>query len=235
MGAPSTTRFSKKRSAHVLSFLDLAIPSDWPLLVGFDTGTYLSAAFTVFCPDPYAALTIAEFPNYRYVGGDIELLDLSNAEWARTVHAAYTHLRPGTTKVHGWVDVNSQFKREFVRYGLLLHGNRRRLEYRVEVTREYTQTRPGDPVRWYFAPWLRVLPYEMEHAHWPDVSTTGGRFERVKSDDHTLDCVEHVLSRRPRVRRTRRQDPETFLQRYLREHRRPDRDLRPADRHLGRL
>jgi len=217
----------------MLGFNDLAVPSDWPIIVGFDTGTYMSCTFTTFCPDPYSALVLAEFPNYRYVGGELELLDVSNSEWARTIIAAYSRLRPHTDRVTGWVDQNSQFKTELARYGLILRSNFRKLELRVEIAREYVLAH--DPLRFYMAPWLTVLPYEMEYATWPDEHTTGGKFERLKQHDHTLDCVEHTLSRRPRTTRVSPKHQESFLERYLREHRRPDREIRSwsHDRHLG--
>ena len=213
----------------MLTFDDLAIPDDWPLLVGVDTGTYMSATITAFSSDPYAAFVLYEQPNYRYVGGEIELLDMSNVEWARSVHRAYNVLRPNTTKVHGWVDENTQFRTELARYGLALHGNSRKLELRVEIAREYIQAK--DPVRFFMAPWLTVLPYEMEHAHWPDQETTAGKYVRVKQDDHTLDTVEHVLSRRPRARRVIDKGQESFIEQYLREHRRPR--FTTGDVHLG--
>lgn len=215
----------------MLTFDDLLIPSHWPILVGFDTGTYMSASFVTICPDPYAAIVLQEFPNYRYVGGEIELLDVSNSEWAQQVHASYNQLRPDTTKIHGWVDANTQFRAELAKYKLILHGNNRKLELRVEITREYVQTKPTDPIRFYLAPWLTVLPYEMEHAHWPENETTAGKFVRVKQNDHTLDTVEHVLSRRPRARKIIREAKETFLQQYLRTHQRPT--FRTGDVHLG--
>jgi hypothetical protein len=219
----------------MLSFDDLSIPDDWPLLLGVDTGAYMSALLVAFCPDPYAALALAEFPNYRYVGGEIELLGSANSEWARTVVNAYRHLRPGTSRVHGWVDQNSQFKQELSHYGLALQSNLRKLELRVEISREYVQAH--DPPRFYLAPWLSVLPYEMEYAHWPDEATSAGKFERIKQNDHTLDCLEHVLSRRPRTKAVLGPVKESFLDRYLREHGRPDRVLRhgAGDPHLGRV
>lgn len=216
----------------MLSFDDLRIPDGWPILVGFDTGTFMSASFTAFCPDPYCALTIAEFPNYRYVGGEIELLGMSNHQWAQHVFASYNKLRPGTTKVHGWVDENTQFRAELNHYGLVLRGNPRKLELRVEISREYVQA--VDPPRYYLAPWLTVLPYEMEHAAFPDSTTSSGRFEREKTNDHTLDTVEHVLSRRPRTKTVLGKSKDSFLDRFLKENRFPVPPGRGVDPHLGR-
>lgn len=213
-----------------LDSLKVPLPHDHDLLVAFDTGTYMSAVFVLITPEPYAAVVLWESPNYRYVGGEIELLGMSNPEWARNVHRVYNKLRPGTTKVHGWVDENTQFKAELANYGLSLHGNNRPLELRVEIAREYVN---AESPRIFLAPWLSVLPYEMENAQWPDESTSAGRFVRIKRSDHTLDCLEHILSRRPRTRALARTKRESFLQRFLRENRRVDRPK--SDPHLGRM
>ena len=91
-----------------------------------------------------------------------------------------------------WADANSQFKRELINYDLYLLPSKHTRETRTEVTREYFQHR-----RIYLAPWLEILPFELENASWPDETTAAGRFERVKDRDHTLDWLEHVLSHRP--------------------------------------
>lgn len=208
------------------------LPDGWPIYVGFDTGTFMSATFTTFTLDPHAAITLDEFPNYRYVGGEIELLGLSNKEWAESVVAGYNFWRPGTSKVKGWVDTNTQFRSELALYGLTLVGNPKKLELRVEITRQYVQAK--DPFRFYMTPWLTVLPYEMEHATFPKETTQSGKFERIKNFDHTLDTVEHVLSRRPRVRMTAQSPRESFLDRFLRENRHPALPGRNVDPHLGR-
>lgn len=215
----------------MLTFHDLKLPDGWPIYCACDTGTYMSSSITTIDPDSGAALVLFENPNYRYVGGEIELLGLSNHEWARRHIDAYNHLRPNTSKIHLWVDTNTQFRAELLHYGLVLHGNSIKLELRVEITREYVQAR--DPRRFYLAPWLTVLPYEMEYATWPDQATTSGRFEREKRNDHTLDTVEHVLSRRPRTRTVIRQKSESFIDRFLRENRAPLAPGRGRDVHLG--
>lgn len=169
------------------------LPDGWSLLVGVDTGTYMSAVFSVFPPDSADAFVVEEFPNYHYVGGVIDLLGDSIPEWARRVHKAYNAYKPRETTVKAWADQNSQFKTELRHYGFHLMSNLRKLELRVEITREYLNTSK----RVYFAPWLQVLPHELENAKWPDETSSAGRLERVKVNDHTLDCLEHVLSRRP--------------------------------------
>ena len=206
------------------------LPPDWDLIVACDTGTYMSAIIAAVCPDPHSIFALEEFPNYRYVSNEIELLGLSVPEWARWVHAAYQRYRP-CTKVHLWADPNSQFKTELAHYNLHLQSNFRQLELRVEIAREYLQAQ--NPERCFLAPWLKILPYELEHAEWPDETTSAGKFVRIKRDDHTLDCFEHICSRRPRSKLLLREKKETFLQRYLREHRRES--VTSGDPHLGRL
>ena len=214
----------------MLSRKDLQLPlrPGWDMIVGYDTGAFMSACFGIIVPDSLDILITDEFPNYRYISGDIERLDISDPEWAREVVAAYHEYRPGITKVRGWVDQNSQFKRELAHYNLHLRSNMIDLDVRVEVLREYTQAK-----RIWFAPWLKVLPYEMENARWPEEHTSAGRFSRIKTNDHTLDCVEHIVSRRPRSKALINPKKETFLERYLRE----NKWHRPVigDAHLGRL
>jgi len=218
----------------VLTAADLRrpLPPQWELLVGGDTGTYMSAVFILFPPNDVSpdAFILEEFPNYRYVGGEIELLggELGSIpSWSREVVQAYRSYMPHKTKMPMWVDVNSQFKHELNNYNITCRGNTLKLELRVEISREYLNNR-----RVHLAPWLSVLPWELEHAVWPDDTSSAGRFEREKTNDHTLDGVEHVLSRRPKHKSMLREKSETFLVRFQREHRRPE--LAPRlDRHLG--
>ena len=97
----------------------------------------------------------------------------------------------------GWADSNSQFKAElWNNHKFQLLGNTIGKEKRTESAREYFQ---GNKI--WFAPWLRMVPYEVENALWPESTTSAGRFERVKHNDHLLDGVEHLCSRRPRGNR----------------------------------
>lgn len=204
------------------------LPSSWAILAAVDTGTYMSGTLAVF-PDshPHDAFVIHEQPNYRYVGGEIELNNVSVPEWSREFLATYLRFKPGASRLHCWCDENSQFKTELLNYGLVLEGNRRKLELRVEISREYMQNG-----RVHMAPWLSVLPYEMEHAAWPDSATSAGRFERIKENDHTLDCLEHTLSRRPRAKAQVQKKKLSFLDQMRLQHGRHDLP-RPADTHLG--
>ena len=195
-----------------LAQLRRPLPSTWRLLWAGDTGTYMSAACVAFPPDTFDAYVLAEFPNYRYVGGEIELLGESIPEWARVVTTANT-LLTGSARVKGWCDENSQFKTELQNYNIHWQGNSRQLELRVEIAREYFQNR-----RVWMAPWLSVLPYELEHAVWPDDTNSAGRFNREKTNDHTLDCLEHILSRRPRHKHLVARKGKSFLQQQFDQH-----------------
>lgn len=211
------------------------LPDDWAVIVGMDTGTYMSALFVGVPPgDEAYILCLAEVPNYRYVAHEIELLGYSIPEWARMVMAIHRHLQPRKERCFAWADPNTQFRTELKHYGIDLHANHRKLELRVEITREYAQSvGPTGVDRLLMAPWLDILPYEMEHAKWPDGTTGAGKFERIKEHDHTLDCLEHSCSRRPRSKDILRPKRMSFKERYLVEHGLK----RPAggDPHLGVL
>ncbi len=208
----------------------LSLPAHWDVFCACDTGTYTSAVIgAVPNEPPYALYALAEFPNYRYVGTEIELLGLSMTEWAKTVTDFWSSLRP-ERGCSAWADPNSQFKAEFRHLGIHLRPNQRGLDVRTEVLREYRQAN-----RLWLAPWLQVLPYELERARWPDQETAAGTFRRVKSQDHTLDCLEHIASRRPRGRQLREEKPSTLLDKLLAQH-----GLKPGqhrrkrtDPHLG--
>ena len=216
--------------------LKLPLPEGWDVLVGCDTGTYMSAIVVGIQPDTGAAFVFEEFPNYQYVGGELELQGLTVPAWAKwVVTSASRYMRTPGRRINAWADANTQFRSELIHYGINLRPNFRKLELRLEITREYQQAKDasGNAAKLFLAPWLDVLPYELEHAVWPEESTTGGKYERVKQHDHTLDCLEHCLSRRPQSRKILRKKDLTFRERFLQENRRPD--LQTGDPHLGRL
>jgi hypothetical protein len=203
------------------------LPDNWTLLVGFDTGAFMNCAFGVMPPESLDIFIVQEFPNYRYVAGEPERLDITDPVWAKQIRTAYRSFLPNKTKCRGWVDPNSQFKAELKNYGLMLIGNKRHLELRVEITREYLQNG-----HLHFAPWLSIIPYEFERAVWPEEHTNAGQFLRLKQYDHGLDCVEHICSRRPRMRQMVEPRRESFIERHLREHRYVRSSV--VDPHLGR-
>ena len=168
---------------------NLRIPSNWTIVGGADTGTYYSGLLVAFSVDG-DAFVIDEFPNYRYVGGQAEKdEDITIPTWTRG--AVQQAIARGARPTF-WADANSQFKHELPHYGMTLLPNAATREHRTEVAREYFQHG-----RIYLAPWLDVLPFELESACWPEEVSASGKYERVKSNDHTLDCLEHVLYQRP--------------------------------------
>ncbi len=175
--------------AGTVSRDSLVIPDGWTIVGGADTGTFYTALLVAFSPDG-EAFVIEEFPNYRYVAGSPERDEqLSIPHWA-------TELAHRTASLGGhtayWADPNSQFKGELRNYGVNLLPAKVPVEARTEVTREYFQ---HNKIR--LAPWLSVLPFELENAAWPEEASASGKFARIKDRDHTLDCLEHILARRP--------------------------------------
>lgn len=207
---------------------NLIVPDGWEVVGGADTGTFTSAVLVMLSPEGEAFI-IDEFPNYRYVSGVIELNEQTTIpEWCERVYRAGKAARMGSVSL--WADKNSQFKRELHNqrdYALQLMSNLEPLEARTEITREYFQ---HDKV--WLAPWLSVLPFELENARWPEEATAGGKFARVKDRDHTLDCLEHVLSKRPHGRGTDpTKDNRTWAEAYFNQTPRSQRARRDA--HLG--
>ncbi len=171
---------------------ELRVPDGWDIVCGADTGTFTSGLLVAFSPEG-EAFVLDEFPNYKYVASTIELDKQSSIPaWAGQValRCAQLGARP-----YFYADKNSQFKHELTNYGIHLLGSSVPVEARTEITREYFVQH-----RVWLAPWLRVLPFEVENAQWPEEASASGKFARVKDRDHTLDCLEHVLSRRPRGR-----------------------------------
>lgn len=204
---------------------DLRIPEGWEIVSGVDTGTFYTAATVAFSPGG-DAFVVAEFPNYRYVAGSPERdEDVTIPTWASRVANTVVALggRPNF-----YADKNSQFKRELLAYGVNLLPSPLPLETRTEIAREYFQHG-----RVFLAPWLSILPFEIENAAWPEEATAAGKFARVKDRDHTLDCLEHVLSRRPRG--TRPASPAVYgrwIDRFAAEN--GGKAPVSADPHLGR-
>lgn len=165
------------------------IPKDWEIVGGSDTGTYYTALAVAFSPKGEAFI-VGEWPNYRYVAGSAERdEDVTIPLWARRVDQGIRRLggRPNL-----WADKNSQFKKELQAYGVTLLPATAPVETRTEITREYFQHE-----KIFLAPWLSILPFELENAAWPEEASAAGKFSRVKDRDHTLDCLEHILARRP--------------------------------------
>jgi hypothetical protein len=168
---------------------NLVVPDGWTISGGADTGTFYSSLLVAFDPDG-TAFVLEEFPNYRYLAGEIERDEaISIPRWAAEVRSRIGHLGG---HANFWADPNSQFKGELRNYGISLLPARVPVETRTEITREYFEHN-----RIFLAPWLDVLPFELENASWPEEASLTGKFARVKDRDHTLDCLEHILARRP--------------------------------------
>lgn len=169
---------------------EVSIPDGWELVGAADTGTFTSALLVAFSPEG-EAFVIDEFPNYGYVASVPERDEaMTIPTWARELQLR-TEALGGRTFF--WADSNSQFKKELSNYNITLMANKTPLEARTEITREYFQNN-----RIWLAPWLKILPFELENAAWPEEATAAGKFARIKDRDHTLDCLEHILSRRPK-------------------------------------
>jgi hypothetical protein len=168
----------------------LVIPDGWEVVGGADTGTYYTALLVAFSPTG-DAYVIEEFPNYRYVAGAPERDEgVSIPGWAFDVKSRCLSLGVRTAF---WADKNTQFKQELRGYDISLLPASAPVETRTEITREYFE---HGKIK--LAPWLEILPFELENACWPEEETAAGKFARIKDRDHTLDCLEHVLARRPR-------------------------------------
>lgn len=178
---------------------NLRLPPGFDVVGGADTGGFYTALVVAFSPQG-EAFVIDELPNYRYVAGSPERdEDITIPRWAASC---------AQHPVRGWwADRNSQFKRELLAYGMTLLPSPLPLETRTEISREYFQHG-----KVWLAPWLSVLPFEIENAQWPEEATAAGKFARVKDRDHTLDCLEHILSRRPRGKVITATTPPTWLE-----------------------
>ena len=167
----------------------LRIPAGWEIVGGADTGTFTSALVVAMSPEGECFI-LEEFPNYDYRAGSLERDEqITIPSWSRILKLR-TEGFGG--RAYYWADPNTQFKSELKNYGIYLMGNKTPLETRTEIAREYFQ---HDRV--WLAPWLKVLPFELENASWPEEATASGKFSREKDRDHTLDCLEHILSKRP--------------------------------------
>jgi hypothetical protein len=205
------------------------VPSDWRIEIGADTGTYCAALVVAVSPEG-TAYVLDELTNYRYVANTPELdAESSLVRWIDGVRrmSALWKARP-----MAWVDSNSQFKAECAHHGLHLVANHRGREVRTEAARQYFQ---HDQI--FLAPWLTMLPYELEQAQWPEQTSAAGKYERIKRHDHALDCLEHVLSRHPRGHQPTQPPvfvPPTGSVQWLGSPLRKRAKKAPADSHLGR-
>lgn len=201
----------------------LHVPDGWDVVGAVDTGTFYTALLVAFSPGG-DAFVLDEYPNYRYVAGLAERDEnITIPEWSRRVlEGAFA--KGGRSAF--WADKNSQFKRELAQYGMALLPASLPLETRTEITREYFQHN-----KVWLAPWLQVLPFEIENACWPDEATAAGKFQRMKDRDHTLDCLEHILARRPQGKHIIRNKPNSWLEGFVG----PNARRTPGNEHMGKF
>ncbi len=175
------------------TFSDLRLPSHYEIIGGADTGAFTSGLLTAIDEDGNM-FVLAEFPNYGYKADGKPDVDegLTIAGWAAWIRTERAKINAGSNY---WADANSQWKNELRNHGVHLLGNSTTRETRVTVLREYFAQG-----KIFFAPWLKILPYELENARWPEEATSAGKYERIKHNDHTLDPLEHIASKRPRGR-----------------------------------
>lgn len=175
---------------------DLNVPPNYDIVGGADTGTMYTAAYAAFDPEGFCYV-ISETPNYRYVGNEIE------RDPTVSLQSWYATLKNDAGMIGAilafYADHNTQFDQEMWLHGkMAILPGENHPEARTEVAREYFQ---HDKIL--FAPWLEVLPYEVEMATYPPEETSTGRWRRIKENDHTLDCLEHILAQRPKGRRAK--------------------------------
>jgi hypothetical protein len=210
----------------MLTVDSLKIPRSWEIIAGADTGTYLGGLIAAIDPN-FELYALEEFPNYRYTGdGTIEEIGITVGEWIKKF-AKRLQYWTKKRKTFAWVDANTTFKSE-ITHGFRFKMNKKDLELRTEITREYL--RNG---RIHLMPWLDILPYEMEEASFPEQETPGGRFRRIKRKDHILDGLEHICSRRPHPKYEESQARRKSGWEQLRERHQQPEGLIITDVHMG--
>lgn len=208
-----TRLFTTKSHPHLWKNQDagsrpenLDLPPNWRVAAGGDTGTLSSWVIVAFSDhDPVQAYVLSEAPNYKYVGTEVEGPIMSIFEWYQLVKE---ECRFYGCRQEAWADFNSQFKEDASFNGITLVPGFRKLQLRTERTRALFQHD-----RIFFAPWLTVLPREVEIAKWPEDDTS----ERLKVNDHSLDALEHVCSQRLAGKVVERPKHSRIRERILRE------------------
>lgn len=184
------------------------IPAHWTVLGAADTGTFTSGLLAAVSPNG-DLIFFYEQPNYSYVSGVHEFdPQVTISTWKAQMRRAMD--RWGVRFL--LADENSQFKRELAAFPdpIALRGAKVGLEQRTEVLREYFQAQ-----KVFLAPWLSVLPYELERAQWPEETTGAGRFGRKKKQDHTLDGAEHIAATRPLTKHVEKRPAQRFIESLL--------------------
>ena len=186
------------------------IPVNWQIIGGGDTGSKYSSVVAAFSEaDATNLFFLDELANYRYVATELE------QDETMTLGNWYENSRKMSLHWGGdgsfWVDHNSQMKIDAsISSGMTLLPARGGPEARTEILREYFQ---NDRV--WFAPWLQILPYEIEMARYPPRETSTGVWRRIKEKDHTLDPAEHIAAQRGRGSKVKKAKKRTAIETLL--------------------
>ncbi|NDD40958.1 MAG: hypothetical protein EB082_21520, partial [Verrucomicrobia bacterium] len=170
----------------------LRLPAHTEYQLGASVGRFSSAAILALLPG-YPVLVVEEIPNYHYVGdGEIELSGLTTVEWGELVVRTWRSYAGKDSRCSAWVDPDTEFSKEMQRCKMRLKRNiGHGAELRTEVTREYFHDN-----KIFLAPWLTVLPNEIQRARWPPEESSAYKV-RATGQDYTLSALEQVISRRP--------------------------------------
>lgn len=173
---------------------------------GVDTGTHY-ACVSALHDDEGNLYVVGEHVNYRYVSGEIEVLrDVTIPEWAGRIVSFHDILGGNWPYYADW---NAQGKHEYHVRGITLRKGERDPELRTEILREHFQHG-----RIWLAPWLEVLPFELENARFPEKETSTGKFRRISDRDHALDCLEHLAAKRRQAKAPENPAPWGVAERY---------------------
>lgn len=204
----------------------LNLPSSTTFQMGACVGRFSSAVIIALIPD-YPVFVLEEIPNYHYVGdGEIELSGITTVEWGESVVRMW-HFYTKQVGGSAWVDPDTEFSTEMKRCKLRLRKNfHHGPELQTAVLREYFHDN-----KLFFAPWLKVLPYEIGRAQWP-AEESSAYHVRMTGTDYSLSALEQVISRRPTARSVVLHEHHSFLARLQSE-----RNIQTvkSDPHLGNL
>jgi hypothetical protein len=205
---------------------NLNLPKWYELIGGFDHGTYWSAMVCAV-NENNELFVLYEYPNYHYVANTIERIENYGLNaLSRDLETTYRHL--GVSGIVHRGDPNSQWKRELGILGITARNGEPSIDRRVEILRQ-----AFDDQRVFLAPWLTVLPKELEWARYPSDESISGNNKRVKTSDHTLDCLEHAIAARVMASAPITPVPTSPIIAMIREAKRLPQPNEMGDPHLG--
>ena len=200
---------------------NLRLPRHYSGYAGIDFGTFRNCVACAF-DESGNCFVVEEFPNYRYVAGSIEDIPEAVSTWCKKVLDRMGRLM---LQWSYYGDRNSQWKREFSLHGLTFSTGASPSR-RMEVLKEFMQ---HDKL--WFMPWVTTTQYEMEKALYKPATKGRGAEERVKKDDHGLDCLEHAVASRPEARHKDKARLVSPILAYITSSKKG----KPKDPHMGSL